>query len=126
MKTIKSIKENVNVDLLSKSFAYEDVCANDIRNIETEVTLVMWIKSNSNMNTYQVSATVNNYSYEITNIEVVNLLRELYKLSSNKFVKDVISTVGQTKKYTQKQIDVIISEMVKFEDLEINLQKTKC
>jgi hypothetical protein len=38
----------------------------------------------------------------------------------------VISTVGQTKKYTQKQIDVIISEMVKFEDLEINLQKTKC
>lgn len=120
MKTIKSIKENVNVELLSTSFAYEDVPANEIRNIETEVTLVMAIKSNSTMSTYQVSATVNNYSYEITNIEVINLLRELYKLSSNKFVKDVITTVGQTKKYSQKQIDIIVSEMVKFENLTIN------
>ena len=120
MKTIKSIKENVNVELLSNSFAYEDVPANEIRNIETEVTLVMAIKSNSTMSTYQVSATVNNYSYEITNIEVINLLRELYKLSSNKFVKDVITTVGQTKKYSQKQIDIIVSEMVKFENLTIN------
>lgn len=120
MKTIKSIKENVNVELLSTSFAYEDVPANEIRNIETEVNLVMAIKSNSTMSTFQVSATVNNYSYEITNIEVINLLRELYKLSSNKFVKDVITTVGQTKKYSQKQIDIIVSEMVKFENLTIN------
>ncbi len=121
MTTIKMYtSENVNVELLSTSFAYEDVPANEIRNIETEVTLVMAIKSNSTMSTYQVSATVNNYSYEITNIEVINLLRELYKLSSNKFVKDVITTVGQTKKYSQKQIDIIVSEMVKFENLTIN------
>jgi hypothetical protein len=119
MKTIKSIKEKVNVELLTTTFAYEDVSVNEIRNIETEVELVMLIKNNSTCTTTQVSYSNYNYSYEITNIEVINLLRELYKLSSNKFVKDVITTVGQTKKYSQKQIDVIISEMVKFENLVI-------
>jgi hypothetical protein len=120
MKTIKTIKENVNVELLSSSFAYEDVPVNEIKNIETEVELAMIIKSNSTCTTTKVSYSNSNYSYEITNIEVINLLRELYKLSSNKFVKDVISTVGQTKIFSQKQIDVIISEMVKFENLVIN------
>ena len=120
MKTIKSIRQNVNVELLSTSLAYEDVPETEIKNIETEVELVMLIKSNSTCITTQVSYSNSNYSYEITNIEVINLLRELYKISSNKFVKDVISTVGQTKKYSQKQIDIIVSELVKFENLVIN------
>lgn len=120
MKTIKSIKENVNVELLSTSFAYEDVPANEIRNIETEVELAMLIKNNSLSTSFKISYSVTNYSYEITNIEVINLLRELYKVSSNKFVKDVIATVGQTKKYSQKQLDIIVSELVKFENLTIN------
>jgi len=119
MKTLKSIKENVNVELLATTFAYEDVSANEIRNIETEVVVAMLIKNNSTCTTSQVSYSVSNYSYEISNIEVINLLRQLYVLTSNKFVKDVISTVGSTKRYSQKQIDVIISEMVKFENLVI-------
>jgi len=120
MTTLKSIKENVNVELLASTFAYEDVPANEIINIETEVIIAMLIKKNSTCTTTQVSYSVSNYYYEITNIEVINLLRELYKVSSNKFAKDVISTVGQTKKYSQKQIDIIVSELVKFENLVIN------
>ena len=120
MKTIKSIRENVNVELLSTAFAYEDVSANEIKNIETEVELVMLIKNNSTVTTTKVSYSVSNYSFEITNIEVINLLRELFLLTSNKFVKSVIETVGQTKRFSQKQIDIIISEMVKFENLVIN------
>jgi hypothetical protein len=119
MTTIKSIKENVNVQLLASTFAYEDVSANEIINIETEVVVAMLIKNNSTCTITQVSYSVSNYNYEITNIEVINLFRELYKVSSSKFAKDVISTVGQTKKYSQKQIDIIVSELVKFENLVI-------
>jgi hypothetical protein len=120
MTTIKSIRENINVEPLLNTFVYEGVSANDVRNIETEVAILRAIKNNSTMTTYQVSATVNRYSFEITNTEVINLLRELYKLTPNKFVKDVITTVGQTKKYSEKQIDIIVSEMVKFENITIN------
>jgi hypothetical protein len=121
MRTIKAIKENVNAELLSSSFAYEDVPFNQIRNIETEVILIMGIKNNSKINTYNVSATVNNYYYEIENEKIINLLTELYKTTPNKFVKNVIETVCKTHKYTQKQIDIIVSEMVKFENLIFEL-----
>jgi len=120
MKTIKSIKDSVNVELLSRSSSYEGIPVSQIRNIETEVQLDRLIKNNSQSTSFKVSYSVTNYSYKITNIEVVNLLRELYKISSNKFLKDVLVTVGQSKKYSQKQLDVIVSELVKFENLAIN------
>lgn len=122
MKTIKSIRENVNVELILKNDKYgiyEGVSKNEIANIETETTIAMAIKTNSLETRFQVSATVNNYSFEITNEEVINLLREVYKLSSNNFVKSVITTIGQTKKYTQKQLDIVVSEIVKFENLTL-------
>lgn len=60
---------------------------------------------------YQAS----NYVYSITNEEVVNTLRNLYKLAKNNFVKEVIVSVGKTKTFTTKQLD-IIAEAISLEN----------
>ena len=61
-----------------------------------------------------------NYSYEITNEEVLNVLRKLYVATKNTFVKEVVKTVGQATKMSQKQLDIIVEELVNFQEITIN------
>ena len=68
----------------------------------------------------QISYSNTSVSYEITKEEVLDTLRQLYVATSNKFVKDVISTVGQNKKFTENQIRVISEEMAKFSNITLN------
>lgn len=59
--------------------------------------------------------------YKINNEEVVNYLRDLWLESNNQFVKNVIVTVGKERKFTEKQIDIIMKEAVKF-DVELRFK----
>lgn len=120
MKTVKSIKENVNVEKLSTSIMYEDVPVSEIRNIETEVTIAMMLKKSSKETSFKVSYSVTNYSFEITNENVISMLMELKEISKNTFVKSVLETVLNSIKFSQKQLDIILSEIVKFENLTLN------
>lgn len=120
MTTIKTIKENVNITELLSNDMYEGLTKEQLINMVSVGKLVVLINNVSKYNFYRVSTTVTNTSYDITNEEVINMLRELYKLTSNKFVKSILVTVGQSKKYTERQLSQIVGEMVKFENLIIN------
>lgn len=60
------------------------------------------------------------YSYEITKEEVLDVLRKLYVATKNNFVKEVIKTVGISKKMSQKQLDIIVEELVNFQEITLN------
>lgn len=60
------------------------------------------------------------YTYTIENEEVLNVLRKLYVATKNTFVKEVIKTVGVSKKMSQKQCDIIVEELVKFQEITLN------
>lgn len=56
-------------------------------------------------------------TYTIFKIEDENLiqkLRDFYSICKNDFTKKVISTIGQEKKMTQRQMEIITDEMVKY------------
>lgn len=120
MTTIKEISKNLQGFRPYESYMYEGMTEFEINKTNTEVELSTLIKSNSKCNSHQISYSNTIISYEINNIEVLNLLRGLYKLTKNTFVKSIIETVGTTKKFSDKQISIITSEMVNFENLEIN------
>lgn len=120
MRTVSQIKENVNVEKLSTSMMYEDVPVNEIRNIETEVEIAMMLKKASKETSFKISYSVTNYSFEIVNENVIILLNELKELSKSTFVKSVLETVLSSSKFSQKQLDIIVSEIVKFENLTLN------
>lgn len=123
MTTIKTIKEGVNVkEILSndKYGTFEGLSNEQIINIVSSTNVSLQIQNVSERNSYQVSYSNTVISYKIINEEVINLFRELYKLTSNKFVKSVLVSVGQNKKFSEKQIIVITDEIVKFENLIIN------
>jgi len=60
------------------------------------------------------------YTYHIENEEVINVLRQLYLSTKNIFVKNVVKTVGQAKKMSEKQLDIIAKELVNFNQIKIN------
>lgn len=73
--------------------------------------------------TYIRGSINGNFSiYNINNGEVLNYLRDLWLESNNSFVKKVIVTVGKERKFTDKQIDVISKEGVKF-NIELRFKK---
>ena len=51
------------------------------------------------------------YTYNIIEETVLNLLRTLWVKTSNKFVKDVLKTVGVSKKISDKQLEIISDEL---------------
>jgi hypothetical protein len=60
------------------------------------------------------------YTYTIENEAVLNVLRTLYVSTKNHFVKQVIKTVGIAKKMSQKQLDLIVDELVNFQEITLN------
>lgn len=53
--------------------------------------------------------------------EVLETLRTVYKSTANKFVRSVIATVGKERKYSDKQLEVIVDEIMKMPNFLINL-----
>jgi hypothetical protein len=127
MKTVKSIIQNVNVNEVlenDKYGTYEGMTNEQISDAVAYGTIAMMLKkacvenSNKNTNTFGGRATYN-YTYEITSEEVINFLRTLYINTTNSFAKQVIETIGKSKFFTQKQLDIVMEEIMKF-DLTIN------
>lgn len=51
------------------------------------------------------------YTHNIVEESVLNLLRTLWVKTSNKFVKDVVKSVGVSKKISDKQLEIISNEL---------------
>tara|TARA_R110000782_G_scaffold172196_1_gene263839 strand:- start:246 stop:518 length:273 start_codon:yes stop_codon:yes gene_type:complete len=51
------------------------------------------------------------YTYCIVDENVVNLLRTLWTKTSNSFVKNIVKTVGVSKKISEKQMEIIADEL---------------
>jgi len=122
MTTIKDILETVNLDELRKDFKGIGFTENQLKiiglktKLETMIEGVCDVKSYSNNNIKNLESY---NSFEIINEELLNTLRQLYNNTKNNFVKNVIKSVGQNKKFTEKQLDIIVEEMIKF-NLTIN------
>jgi hypothetical protein len=63
---------------------------------------------------------ITTYTFTIENEEILNTLRQLYVATTNNFVKQVVKTVGQSKTFTNKQLDIVADELAKFETITIN------
>lgn len=59
-------------------------------------------------------------TYHINKEEVLDVLRKLYVSTKNSYVKGVVKTVGVSKKMSQKQLDIIVEELVKFQEITLN------
>lgn len=123
MTTVKSIKENVNVQTALKNDKYdifEGVSENEIKNILLETEIVMMFKMACKNNSHKVSYSVTIESFEITNENVLSSLNELKEISKNTFVKSVLETVLSSNKLSQKQLYIIVNEIAKHENLTLN------
>jgi hypothetical protein len=51
------------------------------------------------------------YTHNIVEETVLNLFRTLWVKTPNKFVKDVVKTVGVSKKISDKQLEIVSDEL---------------
>ena len=129
MKTIQDIRNEINIkDLqneLDTNESYEGVTIEEIIGFEVSNQVRRMIQNVSesvtsrNLKTFG-GVALSNYNFKITNEEVLNTLRQLYILSNNKFVKQVISTVGKSRFFTENQLRDINEEMEKFNQITLN------
>ena len=93
----------------------------DYKRIDSQTKLGNLIKKYCSL-TFRKDMYGKNISfYTINNEEVLNYFRDMWLESKNDFVKKVIVSVGKEKKFTEKQIDVIMKEAVKF-DIELRFK----
>jgi len=59
--------------------------------------------------------------YQIKDEKIIDLFRNLYKTTNNSFIKSVLKTVGTTKTFTEKQIDIICEEISKIDSFVVSL-----
>ena len=58
-------------------------------------------------------------SFTFDNEELINYLRSLYVNTKNSFVKKVVATVGKSKRVSERQLDIIVRDAMKY-NLVIN------
>ena len=120
MTTIESLIESVNIQeqRIKKAYIYEDASDKEIVECVVFAQIAMKFKKvceeviSQYMNDSRTKIE-RNYSYVIENDGVIETLRNLYKSTSNKFIKDVVATVGKSKKFSDKQLGVIADEILK-------------
>ena len=123
MTRVEKIKSEINLSKIKKEdkkrySIYED--STDAEIIESEVfgQLLAIFKaesvSNTNARISDSKASIE-YStkYEITNESIIDTLRNLYVASKNQFVRSVIASVGKARTFTDKQLGVIVEEIMK-------------
>ena len=98
----------LNIPIATKDEAIEVISLNKINLI---------IKENSNAVVINAGSYGNKYS--LNSESTLITLRELYKSTKNNFIKKVIVTVGKSKEFTEKQMDLIMDELVKFNNVSI-------
>lgn len=121
MTTISQLRKSVNIDELKNDFgtAFNEA---QLMNIGLISMLELMIEDVSEEITYSNNNIKNMEDYTFFNITsdgLMDTLRQLYVNTNNGFVKDVVKTVGQTKKFNERQLSIIVKEMIKF-NLNIN------
>lgn len=117
MTTISQIKETINLQELKDNNEYGQTDYNLMNN---ELFMLVWKKIKTvskkvDTNESRKGIVLDSSSFfRINNEELLNTLRQLYTTTKNQFVKKVIVTVGESKIMTEKQTDIIIEEMIKF------------
>ncbi len=117
MTTIKEIKETINLQELKDNNEF-GLSENALYN--NELFMLVWkrlrsVCENVDTNESRKGIVLNSSSFfRINNEELLNTLRQLYVNTKNQFIKKVIVTVGKSKIMTEKQTDIIIEEMIKF------------
>ena len=92
-------------------------------NVETQITEQFELSCKSKaFNTGKSNSfgQITTYTFTIENEEILNTLRQLYVATANNFVKQVVKTVGQSKTFTNKQLDIIADELAKYDTITIN------
>lgn len=121
MTTIEKIKSEINVSEIRNNDEYDiytDWSDSEIIDCSLHSAIVTKFKksseriSKSYMNNSRTSIETSD-SFVINNDEVLNTLRVLYQTTKSSFIKGVVKTVGQSKRFTEKQIIVITEEIVK-------------
>ena len=115
MKTIAELKQLIDLTKVENKY---ELTNQELLEVEVKCIVRNMFIQNSEVvgqakKTSQYQPT--NYVYSIANEEVVNTLRNLYKLAKNNFLKEVIVTVGKTKTFTTKQLE-IIAEAISLEN----------
>jgi hypothetical protein len=115
MKTIGELKSKIDLTKIENKY---ELTEKEMLEVEVKSFVMKTFTDNSEIigqakKTSQYQPT--NYVYSITNEEIINTLRNLYKISKNNFLKDVIVSVGKSKIFTDKQLE-IISEAISLEN----------
>lgn len=133
MTTVKEVFESIKIEDLrlaqeqenKNKDAFFTVNLSDDQLISTEFYMIIWNKIQKVSKRIETKDTRkglvlnSSYYFEIQNEKLLNTLRSLYFNTKNNFVKSVIKTVGQNKRMTEKQSEIIIEELMKF-NLTIN------
>ena len=122
MTTVSQIKESINLEDLKNK---DEFGLSDHNLINSEFYIILWEKIRNSCVKHDTSESrkgqtlSTSYYMTITNDELLNTLRQLYVNTKNSFVKKVVVSVGKSKKATEKQLEIIIEEMMKY-NLTIN------
>jgi len=111
MRTIKNLIEEKKSSI-NESFK-EGVSADDAKVISVSIALDSYYERKCK----KILVRGVKGTFTIFNIEsesFIQKLRDFYVICKNPFVKKVMATVGIERKMTQKQMEVITDEMVKY------------
>ena len=122
MTTVQDLRNSIDTTNL---IADEDITLDQMIDTRVESKITSLIDENSKttmVNTGRANSFGKIYVtyYSFDNEEILNTLRQLYVATKNNFVKEVVKTVGQSKKMSEKQLDIITSELVKFNQITLN------
>lgn len=124
MKTIKELKDEVSQEVIQKDI--EEMKLNNEPVLSEEELRQIYTSSKLKFRYEDMSRAIgvvrgiNNVEtqYEIVNDDILSVLRSFYTVVRNRFVKDVIVTVGKTKRFTDKQMGVICNELVRYNNVK--------
>jgi len=119
-KTISEIKNEIKTNMIELMKKYEDDDTEQfILECELSYIISVEMRKNTSFESIKFSSFNSKETYFFSDESKLNTLRSLYKLTSNNFVKSVISTVGKEMKFTSKQLEIIIEEMMKFDTITL-------
>ena len=125
MKTIETIKNELTkqeIERQNQEMIDRDgigLSETDIKHVHVKCTLRNLIEDKSKTIGLRTARGLET-AYEITNENILQMLRDFYTIVQNKFVKDVIVSVGKAKQFSEEQMDVILEEITRYNKIQIN------
>jgi len=127
MKTVRELKNELDPKVFEMSDLEKEldivIPKKEKGEIEIKCDLKNKIQDISSLIRLQRKSTRGEISrkYQIKDEKIIDLFRNLYKTTNNSFIKSVLKTVGTTKTFTEKQIDIICEEISKIDSFVVSL-----